>query len=191
VTISELDAKHVDALTQFFLDLPEGDLTFIKEDVTDPATIRSWVDSPGAATRWVALDDNNAGDNNAGDNNDATVTGYLALYRLPGWSNHVGELRLVVHPERRRTGLGRELARLGLSQALRTGLAKVIVELVADQEHALEMFLKLGFTGEALLRDHIRDRHGAPRDLVMLAHHVETTREAMTAVGLADELGGV
>ncbi|HEY0578757.1 MAG TPA: GNAT family N-acetyltransferase [Pseudonocardia sp.] len=182
MSISELDAKHVEALTQFFLQLPEGDVTFIKEAVTDPATIQSWADSPDAATRWVALDDN--------DNNDNTVTGYLALYRLPGCSNHVGELRLVVHPERRGTGLGRELARLGLSHALRTGLTKVIVELVADQEHALEMFLKLGFTGEALLRDHIRDRDGGLRDLVMLAHHVETTREAMTAVGLADELGG-
>lgn len=186
MSISELDAKHVEALTQFFLQLPEGDVTFIKEAVTDPATIRSWADSPGAATRWVALDDND----NDNDNTGSTVTGYLALYRLPGWSNHVGELRLVVHPERRGTGLGRELARLGLSHALRTGLTKVIVELVADQEHALEMFLKLGFTGEALLRDHIRDRDGGLRDLVMLAHHVETTREAMTAVGLADELGG-
>jgi RimJ/RimL family protein N-acetyltransferase len=182
VSITELDAKHVEALTEFFLQLPEGDVTFIKEAVTDPATIQSWVDNPGAATRWVALDDN--------DNNN-TVTGYLALYRLPGWSNHVGELRLVVHPERRGTGLGRELARLGLTHALRTGLTKVIVELVADQEHALEMFLKLGFTGEALLRDHIRDRDGGLRDLVMLAHHVEATREAMTAVGLADELGGL
>ena len=182
MSISELDAKHVEALTEFFLQLPEGDVTFIKEAVTDPATIRSWADRPGAATRWVARDDS--------DGNDATVTGYLALYRLPGWSNHVGELRLVVHPDRRGTGLGRELARLGLSHALRTGLTKVIVELVADQEHALEMFLKLGFTGEALLRDHIRDRDGGLRDLVMLAHHVEATREAMTAVGLADELGG-
>jgi RimJ/RimL family protein N-acetyltransferase len=188
VSISELDAKHVEALTQFFLQLPEGDVTFIKEAVTDPATIRSWAERPGGATRWVALDDTANDSDNA--DTGSTVTGYLALYRLPGWSNHVGELRLVVHPERRGTGLGRELARLGLSHALRTGLTKVIVELVADQEHALEMFLKLGFTGEALLRDHIRDRHGGLRDLVMLAHHVETTREAMTAVGLADELGG-
>jgi RimJ/RimL family protein N-acetyltransferase len=188
VSISELDAKHVEALTQFFLQLPEGDVTFIKEAVTDPATIRSWAERPGGATRWVALDDTANDSDNA--DTGSTVTGYLALYQLPGWSNHVGELRLVVHPERRGTGLGRELARLGLSHALRTGLTKVIVELVADQEHALEMFLKLGFTGEALLRDHIRDRDGGLRDLVMLAHHVETTREAMTAVGLADELGG-
>jgi RimJ/RimL family protein N-acetyltransferase len=174
VSITELRPTHVDALTRFFQELPDGDVTFIKEDVTDPDTVRSW--TQGSASRWVAMD---------GD----TVTGYVAIIRLSGWSDHVGELRLVVHPTHRGTGLGGELARHGLSRALEAGLSKLVVELVADQEHALEMFLKIGFTGEALLRDHIRDRDGGLRDLVLLAHHVDANWEAMTAVGLADELG--
>jgi RimJ/RimL family protein N-acetyltransferase len=174
VSITELQPAHVEALTRFFQGLPDGDVTFIKEDVTDPATVRSW--TRGSSSRWVATD---------GD----TVTGYVAIIRLSGWSDHVGELRLVVHPTHRGTGLGGELARHGLSRALEAGLSKLVVELVADQEHALEMFLKIGFTGEALLRDHIRDRDGGLRDLVVLAHHVDTNWEAMTAVGLADELG--
>jgi len=174
VSITELRAVHADALTRFFRELPDGDITFIKEDVTDPDTVRSW--TQGSASRWVAMD---------GD----TVTGYVAIIRLSGWSDHVGELRLVVHPTHRGTGLGGELARHGLSRALEAGLSKLVVELVADQEHALEMFLKIGFTGEALLRDHIRDRDGGLRDLVVLAHHVDANWEAMTAVGLADELG--
>jgi RimJ/RimL family protein N-acetyltransferase len=174
VSITELQPTHVDALTRFFQELPDGDVTFIKEDVTDPDTVRYW--TQGSASRWVAMD---------GD----TVTGYVAIIRLSGWSDHVGELRLVVHPTHRGTGLGGELARHGLSRALEAGLSKLVVELVADQEHALEMFLKIGFTGEALLRDHIRDRDGGLRDLVVLAHHVDTNWEAMTAVGLADELG--
>ena len=174
MSITELQPAHVEALTRFFQELPDGDVTFIKEDVTDPDTVRSW--TQGSASRWVAMD---------GD----AVTGYVAIIRLSGWSDHVGELRLVVHPTHRGTGLGGELARHGLSRALEAGLSKLVVELVADQEHALEMFLKIGFTGEALLRDHIRDRDGGLRDLVVLAHHVDTNWEAMTAVGLADELG--
>ncbi|HEY2099416.1 MAG TPA: GNAT family N-acetyltransferase [Pseudonocardia sp.] len=174
MSITELQPTHVDALTRFFQELPDGDVTFIKEDVTDRDTVRSW--TQGSASRWVAMD---------GD----TVTGYVAIIRLSGWSDHVGELRLVVHPTHRGTGLGGELARHGLNRALEAGLSKLVVELVADQEHALEMFLKIGFTGEALLRDHIRDRNGGLRDLVVLAHHVDANWEAMTAVGLADELG--
>ncbi|WP_219414917.1 GNAT family N-acetyltransferase [Pseudonocardia nigra] len=173
--IARLDPEHVEALTRFFDELPTGDLTFIKEDVTDPATIRSWA-AEGAGLRWVALD-------------GATVTGYVAVRPLTGWSDHVGEIRLVVHPAHRRTGLGRELARHALARSVEAGLAKVVVELVADQEHALAMFTALGFTGEALLRDHIRDRDGRFRDLVMLAHDVDGTWSGMRAVGLADELG--
>jgi hypothetical protein len=51
------------------------------------------------------------------------------------------------------------------------------------------MFTALGFEGEALLRDHIRDRSGKPRDLIMLAHFVQDNWASMESVGLGDELG--
>ena len=108
---------------------------------------------------------------------------------LPEWSNHVGELRLVVHPERRSAGVGRTLPRHALVEALRAGHRKLVVELAADQENALAMFSSLGFIGEALLRDHICDRGGELRDLVMLAHFVDGTWAGMDAVGLTDEMG--
>jgi hypothetical protein len=76
-----------------------------------------------------------------------------------------------------------------LAEAVRAGLRKVVVELAADQHHALAMFGSLGFTGEALLRDHIRDRNGELHDLVMLAHFVEGTWASIQTIGLADELG--
>lgn len=174
VEITALAPDHADALSRFFAELPPGDLTFIKEDVAEPATVRSW--AAAAQGRWLTLD---------GD----AVTGYLAVRRLSGWSDHVGEIRLVVHPGHRGTGVGRALARHALVHAVRSGLTKVVVELVADQEHALGMFTVLGFTGEALLRDHIRDRDGRLRDLVLLAHHVDETWSAMNAVGLAEEMG--
>lgn len=173
--IAELGAEHSAALTRFFDELPAGDLTFIKEDVTDPATVRSWIEHD-SGRRWVALD---------GD----AVIGYLAVRPLAGWSDHVGEIRMVVHPAHRRSGLGRELARYALARAVEAGLRKLVVELVADQQHALAMFTALGFTGEALLRDYIRDRDGKLRDLVMLAHDVDGTWAGMDAVGLTDELG--
>ena len=50
-----------------------------------------------------------------------------------------------------------------------------MVELPVEQEPAIAMFSGLGFTGEALLRDHIRDRNGQLGDLVMLAHLVDET----------------
>ena len=77
MSVVELGPDHCDAVVRFFRSLPEGDLTFIKEDVTDPETVRSWTTAGG---RWVAVDD------------DGEVTGYVAVRPLPGWSDHVGEV---------------------------------------------------------------------------------------------------
>jgi ribosomal protein S18 acetylase RimI-like enzyme len=175
VEIVELDESRVDVLARFFAALPEGDLTFVKEDVGGPDAIRSWMRSD---RQWIARDD------------AARVAGFVAVLPLRGWSDHVGEIRLVVHPDHRGHGVGHALARHALVSALRLGLTKVVVEVVADQQALLTMFDGLGFTGEALLRDHIRDRSGTLRDLVLLAHHVDDTWTAMHSIGLDDELPG-
>jgi L-amino acid N-acyltransferase YncA len=175
MSVVELGPERCDALLRFFTELPEGDLTFVKEEVTDPETVRSWANDTSPGGRWVAVD---------GD-----VTGYAAVRPLPGWSDHVGELRLVVASARRGSGLGRELARRALVEAVSSGLSKLVVEVVADDGAALALFTDLGFTGEAVLRDHIRDRGGELRDLMVLAHHVRDTWSGMDAVGVAEELG--
>jgi ribosomal protein S18 acetylase RimI-like enzyme len=180
VEVVPLGPERCDALLQFFAALPEGDLTFIREEVTDPATVRSWASEAGPGGRWIAVDD--------GDGGDDEVTGYVAVRPLPGWSDHVGEVRLVVAPSRRGSGLGRELARRAMAEAIGSGLTKLVVEVVAEQGAALALFTELGFTGEALLTDHIRDRDGQLRDLMVLAHHVRDTWAGMDTVGVVDEL---
>ena len=175
-TIAALDAAHTDALVRFFTGLPEGDRTFIKEDVTDPATVRTWAED--GSTRWVAVAA------------DGEVDGYVAVRRLPGWSDHVAELRLVVGPRRRGAGLGRVLARHAVTEAIASGATKLVVEVVAEQGAALALFTGLGFRGEALLEDHIRDRSGQLRDLMVLAHRVDATWSAMDTLGLPEALDG-
>ena len=175
MAVVALGPERCDALVRFFTGLPDGDLTFIKEDVTDPETVRSWTMGAAAGGRWVAVD---------GDD----VTGYVAVRPLAGWSDHVGEVRLVVAPSHRGSGLGRELARRALTEAVDAGLSKLVVEVVAEQGAALALFTELGFTGEALLTDHIRDRTGQLRDLMVLAHHVGRTWAGMDAIGVVDEL---
>jgi ribosomal protein S18 acetylase RimI-like enzyme len=172
-----LEPVHGDALLDFFRRLPEGDLTFIKEDVVDPDVIRAWTAGDDHGQRWIAVD-------------DEQVRGYVAVRRLPGWSDHVGDVRLVVAPDARGTGLGRDLARHALVYAVEAGMTKLLVEVVAEQGAALALFTALGFTGEALLRDQIRGRDGQLRDLMVLAHHVGDVWTAMDSVGLRDALDG-
>ncbi len=175
MSIEDLTPGHVEQLGAFFGRLPESDLTFIKVDVS-PAALAGWPAAPGQ--RWVHVDD------------DGTVRGVAALLRLTGWSDHVAELRLVVDPATRGRGIGRALAQHAVAHAVRSGLLKVVVEVPAARERIAEMFLELGFTGEALLRDHFRDRSGQLQDLIMLAYLAEQSFEALSAVGVADVLGG-
>lgn len=174
--IVELGPEHLPALQAFLGALPDGDVTFMKEDVRDPATAEAWARPGVRGRRWVAVGD------------DGAILGLVSISPLVGWSAHVGELRLVVDPRRRGRGVGASLARHALQQSLDAGLEKVVVEVVAEQEGAIRMFTNLGFRGEALLTDHIRDRTGELQDLLVLAHAAGDEWSAMGTLGVEDEV---
>jgi ribosomal protein S18 acetylase RimI-like enzyme len=163
-------------LVTFLRELPDGDRTFFKEG-DDLATVDYWCRNEYSG-RWVVEAD------------DGKLRAYLAVIPGVGWSSHVGELRLVVGADSRRLGLGRALARRGLLEAVRGGLSKIVVEVVADKQGDLEMFTSIGFDPEALLKNHIRDREGETRDLVILSHDVGSVRDSMHVLGI-DEAEGL
>jgi L-amino acid N-acyltransferase YncA len=161
------------ALEAFLERIPDADRTFLKEDVADPAVVAAWARPSDA--RSIALE-------------DGAVLGYVAVIPLHGWSSHVGEVRIVVDPAHRWRGVGRALARQAVLEALVLGLRKMVVEVIADQEGLVTMFRGLGFEPEALLVDHVRDRSGELRDLLVLAHSVEQQWASIAAAGIADSL---
>jgi GNAT superfamily N-acetyltransferase len=171
--IRQLTPADRDAVERFVRRIPEGDRTFFKEDVRDPEVVAAWA-RPDAG-RLLAVE---------GDD----VIGYAAVVPLQGWSSHVGEVRVIVDPDHRGHGVGRALVRHAVLQALRLGLTRMVVEVVADQEATVAMFRSHGFHPEALLRDHVRDQSGELRDLMILAHSVDESWSAMTTAGVADTL---
>jgi L-amino acid N-acyltransferase YncA len=159
------------ALERFLDEIPDADRTFLKEDVADPEVVAAWVLPDDA--RSIALD--------GGD-----VVGYVAVIPLHGWSRHVGEVRIVVDPDHRGRGVGQALARHAVLEALELGVAKLVVEVIADQQALIAMFVALGFEPEALLIDHVRDRSGELRDLLVLAHTVAEQWASMAAAGIVE-----
>ena len=168
-------SEDLDALLDFFERVPASERTFFKEHVLDRSTVAGWV-TADRGRRGLAFDE------------DGRVVGYVAVVPHSGWSDHVGDVRLVVDPERRAQGLGRALARWALLQAVECGLSKLTVEVVVEQERAVAMFGGLGFVAEGLLRDHVRDHDGTLRDLVLLSHAVADSWSAMETVGIDDAL---
>jgi L-amino acid N-acyltransferase YncA len=169
--IRRLEAQDQAALEHFLAQIPDGDRTFFKEDVSDPEVVAAW--SRRGATRSLAVE-------------DGAVLGYLAVIPLQGWSSHVGEVRVIVDPDHRGHGIGRALAQYAVFEALSLGLRKMVVEVVAVEEPTIAMFRSLGFEPEALLTDHVRDQAGGLRDLMVLAHSVDGSFAALAAVGLGD-----
>jgi ribosomal protein S18 acetylase RimI-like enzyme len=116
-----------------------------------------WI-SESRVRRLIAIDD------------ERNVRGYAAVVPGVGWSAHVAELHVIVDPEQRRHGLGSQLVWKTLELAGELNVKKLVVEVVAEQQAAVEMFEGLGFYPEAVLPGHVRDRDGKEHDLLLLAN---------------------
>ena len=174
--IRTLDSGDRDAMRAFFTRIPDGDRRFFREDVLDEGVLERWLaDRRGA--RLVAVDQ------------DDTIRGYEALVPGVGWSSHVGDLRVIVDPSARGQGVGTALVREAVLLTEPLGLSKLAVEVVAAETGTVAMFRSLGFQPEALLCDHVRDRHGVAHDLMLLVHAAEDNRAFLGAMGIDGAVG--
>ena len=150
------------ALLSFYQSLPPEDLLYLREDVTRPATMDRWVDGLESEQVWHLL---------ASYRGRIIADGELD-YPYYGWSQHVGELRIVVDQSFRGSGLSRLVMKELLALAMEEELHKVIVQMTVDQHAAIQMCSRLGFKQEAILTDHVQDQHGEIRDLVIMAYFI-------------------
>ncbi|HMO55879.1 MAG TPA: GNAT family N-acetyltransferase [Roseiflexaceae bacterium] len=162
VLIRALGEHDRPALMEFGGALPKDDWIYLEDDLRNPEIITRLVNAH-AAENWrqvVAVADNGC------------IVGYSAVRRLSGWSSHVGDIQLIIDPAWRRQGLGTVLARAICDAARALGVAKVIVEIMAEQVGGHAIFERLGFSVEGTFASHARDRHGHCHDLHVLAQQI-------------------
>lgn len=177
MTERELTADDAAALRAFFLSMPPEDRTFFFQDVDDPSVAERWAGDERAVRRGAF-------------GADGRLVAFASLRPGTEWSSHVAEVVLVVGPQARRTGLGRRLAGAMLAAALERGYRKVSVAIPADNTGALEMFGKMGFAQEALLREQLcSPQDGSLHDVVLLAYLVDDTWSAVLPGGYEGVLG--
>jgi hypothetical protein len=70
------------------------------------------------------------------------------------------------------------------------GLEKLVVQMTVDQVSAIALFEGMGFRGEALLREHVRDLDGNTHDIVVLGHNVAQVHAQLEAYGLPEAVQG-
>jgi RimJ/RimL family protein N-acetyltransferase len=176
IMLREMRGADERDVLDFARTLPTHDLLYLRRDITNPKVVAAWVEAIRLGTIWTVL-----------AVRAEEIIGCAALIRDPlSWSPHVGELRVLVSPEAREKGLGRLLIQEGFRKALRLDLKKLIAQMTVDQKAAIAIFEELGFRGEALLRDHVRDRDGQAHDIVILSHNVDRVASQLEAYGVSE-----
>lgn len=175
--IRSIGPSDEQALIDFVAAIPERDRNFFKEDVTDSDVLGRWLLEGSRDVRIISADENDA------INAIATVAPGV------GRCAHVGDLRLVVAATARRRGVGRNVTQRALVRAVEEGMTKIMVEVAAEQQGAINMFRDLGFVPEALLGGQLRDPDGDVHDIILLAHTVDANWSGFLSSGVAGEIG--
>ena len=177
VTLDLMSSGAEAEVLTFAKTLPPHDLLFLRRDITEPKVLSAWAQQieTGEITSLLARDE-------AGE-----ILGCTAVVQDEhSWSPHVGELRVLVAPSGKDRGLGRQLIQESFLIALGLGLEKLTAQMTPDQTGAINVFEEMGFTAEALLKEHVRDQSGEKHDIVILSHDVEGFQSQMEAYGMTD-----
>ena len=161
-TIRALTEDDLAALASFGQSLSKNDLLYLEDDFTNPEIIARLAFA-SKAENWrqiVAVLD------------DGSLVAWAAALRIPGWSHHVANVRLIVSPLCRRSGLGMELAQAIVDAARALGVAKVTVNMLAGQTGGRAIFTHLGFAVEGQLARHASDRDGNLHDIVLMSAYL-------------------
>jgi GNAT superfamily N-acetyltransferase len=147
------------ALVDFFRRIPETERFFLKDDVTSPGLIRSWIENLDFdyALPLLALDEHR-------------IVGDAVLIRHRSASlQHSAEIRIVIDPDYRTRGLAVALINELIEVARDSGLEEVLFEFVRGQQSgAIEAAEFFGATVVGELPGWVRDKNNRPHDVAFL-----------------------
>jgi L-amino acid N-acyltransferase YncA len=147
-----------DALLKYFQSLPPEDLLCLKEKVTEPEVIETWVYNLDFDNilPLLAL-------------HDGQIVGDATLHFSPiGWTRHQGEVRLTTDPQHRVKGLGTVLIQNLIDIARDMGLEQLTAEIPPALDKASYLFEKLGFKKVTVLKGFVMDKDNRESDLALM-----------------------
>jgi ribosomal protein S18 acetylase RimI-like enzyme len=162
LTIRPLRKEDEKALHKYFLRLPPEDRMCLRDDVTDPKVIESWILDLDYdhVLPLIALD------------GDQIVANATLQFSPIGWTRHQGEIRITCDPEYREKGLATILIENLMLIAADFGLEQLTAEMAPALDEAYFLFEKLGFKEAAVLKGFIKDFQGRHQDLVLMVKNI-------------------
>jgi RimJ/RimL family protein N-acetyltransferase len=162
LAIRPLRKEDEKALHEYFLRLPSEDRMCLRDDVTDPKVIESWI---------LDLDYDNVLPLVALDGDQIVANGTLQFNPI-GWTKHQGEIRITCDPEYREKGLATILIENLMLIAADFGLEQLTAEIAPALDEAYFLFEKLGFKEAAVLKGFIKNFQGRHQDLVLMVKNI-------------------
>jgi L-amino acid N-acyltransferase YncA len=157
IRVRHLEQSDCEALAEFFLDIPQHERFYLRDDVTNPDVCQEWTQNMdhSRAIPIVAVAD------------DEIIAEGAVVARKGKARSHVAEIRFAVVPTWRNRGVGSELIRSLCEVASHAGFSAVLLELVAfGQDDAIAAAEEMGFIQIGRLEGGACDPQGHLHDLV-------------------------
>ena len=161
VAVRPMVKQDRDELALFFKRIPEDELRFLKDDVTDIRVIDRWIQNLNY-DRVLPL---------VVEANGRIIADASLHRRREAWRRHLGGVRVVVDPAYRHKGVASRLIDELTDIARKEGLDRLYAEIPADDQAAVGVFQGRGYAEVARFNRNIIDRAGKYHDLAVF--HLE------------------
>lgn len=167
VLLRPMAAEDQDALYEFFKGVPREDSRYLRDDVGSKLLVEKWAKNLDYTKTLPIL----------AVKNGAIIADATINRRRSGWKWHLGTVRIFVHKDFRKVGLGRLMIEEVCQIALKLELEKLIVEIPDVNRAAITAFNKSGFSRVAVIPNLVKDRENRPLDVVVMTKDIKPARD--------------
>ncbi len=167
VLLRPMKAEDQDALYTFFKAVPREDARYLRDDVASRLIVEKWAKNLDYERTLPILAIKNG-----------TVIADATLNRRRfGWKWHLGTVRLFVHRDYRKVGLGQLMIEQIADIAFKLELEKLIAEVPDVNISAINAFTKAGFYRVATIPNLVKDRENRPLDVIVMIKDIRPARD--------------
>jgi L-amino acid N-acyltransferase YncA len=167
VLLRPMTAEDQDALYTFFKAVPNEDARYLRDDVASSLIVEKWAKNLDYDKTLPIL-----------AIKSGTIVADATLNRRRfGWKWHLGTVRLFVHKDFRKVGLGNLMIQEIADIAFKLELEKLIAEVPDINISAINAFTKAGFYRAATNPNLVKDRENRPLDVVVMIKDIRPARD--------------
>lgn len=158
IILRPMVAEDKDALYEFFKGVPHEEERYLRDDVSSRSVVEGWADKLDYRKTLpiVAV------------SNGKIIADATLNRRRSGWKWHLGTVRIFVHEDYRKVGLGHLMIEEVVDIASELELEKLIVEIPELNTAAIHAFRKAGFHRVAVIPGLAKDRENQPVDVMLM-----------------------